>query len=98
MLLSEHVLAPRPGDTLVLRKMDAAVRTRAEAIARDLVETAKRHVGRPRGELEAALASVDAEARDTKVKAGLTKLLLDRCKFEAAPPAPPEALRAALFL
>jgi predicted nuclease of restriction endonuclease-like RecB superfamily len=97
MLLSEHVLAQRRGDTLVLRKFDAAARARAETIAHALVETAKRHVGRPRGELEAALAAVDAEARDAKVKAGLTKLLLDRCTFEAAPPVPPEELRAELF-
>jgi uncharacterized protein len=97
MLLSEHVLAQKRGDSLVLRKFDAAVRERAEAIAIGLVEATKRHVGRPRGELEAALAAVDSEARDAKLKAGLGKLVLDRCTFEADPPVPPQALREELF-
>ena len=97
MLLSEHVLAQRRGDKLVLRKFDAQARARAEAIATALVEIAKRHVGRPRGELESAMNAADAEARDAKVKAGLSKLILDRCTFEADPPVPPQELREELF-
>ncbi len=97
MLLSEHVLAQKRGDSLVLRKFDAAARARAELVAIGLVEATKRHVGRPRGELESALAAVDSEARDAKVKAGLTKLLIDRCTFEADPPLPPQALREEVF-
>jgi len=97
MLLSEHVLAQRRGDTLLLRSFDAKARARAEAIARDLVAIAKEAVGKTRGELESALAAVDAEARDAKVRAGLAKLVLDRCAFEQAPSVSPEELRAALF-
>lgn len=81
----------------MLRNIDADARARAKKIATALVAIAKSHVGGARGELEAALDSVDVEARDTKVKAGLVKLVIDRCEFEAAPPVPPEALRAKLF-
>ncbi|HEX4512473.1 MAG TPA: DUF790 family protein [Polyangiaceae bacterium] len=97
MLLSEHVLAQRRGETLVLRSFDAKARARADAIARDLVVIAKQSVGKTRGELESALGAVDAEARDAKVRAGLSKLVLDRCDFEQAPSVSPEELRAELF-
>ncbi len=97
MLLSEHVLAQRRGETLVLRSFDDKVRVRAEVIARDLVAIAKESVGKTRGELESALGAVDAEARDAKVRAGLSKLVLDRCAFEQADAVNPEELRAALF-
>lgn len=97
MLLSEHVLAQRRGDALVLRSFDAKARARADAIARDVVAVAKQSVGKTRGELESALGAVDAEARDAKVRAGLSKLVLDRCEFEQAPTVNPEELRAALF-
>jgi predicted nuclease of restriction endonuclease-like RecB superfamily len=97
MLLSEHVLAQRRGETLVLRSFDAKARARADAIARDVVAIAKDSIGKTRGELESALGAVDAEARDAKVRAGLAKLVLDRCVFEQAPTVNPEELRAALF-
>jgi predicted nuclease of restriction endonuclease-like RecB superfamily len=97
MLLSEHVLARRRDGKLLLRAMDARAVARAEAIAAELVAIARSHLGAPRGELEAALATASAEARDAKVKAGMTKLLLDRCIFDADPPAPPVELRAELF-
>ena len=97
MLLSEHVLAQRRGETLVLRSFDAKARARAEAIARDLVAVAKDAVGKTRGELESALGAVDAEARDVKVRAGMSKLVIDRCAFEQAPSVDPEELRVALF-
>jgi predicted nuclease of restriction endonuclease-like RecB superfamily len=94
MLLSEHVLAQRRDDRLVLRTFKPRDRERVEAVARELVGIAKSHLGAPRGELEAALAAIDGDA---KVKAGLTKLLVDRCAFDAEPPAPPAELRAELF-
>ncbi len=97
MILPEHVIAQRRSGALVLRQIDAAGRARAEKIATDLLAIAKRHVGESRGELEAAMDTVDADARDVKVKAGLIKLVLDRCTFEAEPPAPPEDLRAEIF-
>jgi predicted nuclease of restriction endonuclease-like RecB superfamily len=97
MLLSEHVLAQRRGDTLVLRSFDAKARARADAIAHDVVAVAKQSIGKTRGELESALGAVDAEARDAKVRAGLAKLVLDRCAFEQTEAVNPEELRTALF-
>jgi len=102
MLLPEHVIAQRRGGSLVLRAFDAGARARAEKIASELVAIAKSHVGASRGELEAALASADVDARDVKVKAGIAKLVLDRCAFDAEPEwlarvGSPEALRAEIF-
>lgn len=97
MLLSEHVLAQRRDGRLVLRSLDGKARARAEAMAHELVAVAKAHLGAPRGELESALAGVEAAGADAKIKAGLTKLLFDACTFESEPPAPPEDLRADLF-
>lgn len=97
MLLSQHVIAQRRSGRLVLRSFDGKARAQAETIAVELVAIAKSHLGAPRGELDAALATVDSQNADLKIKAGLTKLLLDRCAFEADPPAPPEELRAELF-
>jgi predicted nuclease of restriction endonuclease-like RecB superfamily len=98
MLLSEHVLAQRRKGELVLRTIDAETRVRAETMARELVAIAHSHLGASRGELEAALGAIDTLSKDIKIKAGLTKLLLDRCTFETAPPAPPETLRTDLFV
>ncbi|HEY1956930.1 MAG TPA: DUF790 family protein [Polyangiaceae bacterium] len=97
MLLSEHVLAQRRDGKLVLRAFDAKMRARAESMAGELVAIAKSHLGAPRAELETALAAVDAGNAEVKIRAGLTKLLLDRCTFESEPPMPPEELRAEIF-
>jgi len=96
MLLAEHVLAQRRDGRLVLRALKASDRAEIDAVAAELVAIAKSHLGAPRGELEAALAATDNET-SPKIKAGLTKLLLDGCVFEAEPPAPPDELRAELF-
>lgn len=97
MLLSEHVLAQRRDGKLLLRSFDGKMRARAEAMAGELVAIAKSHLGAPRAELESALAAIDAGNAEVKIKAGLTKLLLDRCAFESDPPLPPEDLRAEIF-
>ncbi len=97
MLLPEHVLAQRRGDRLVLRSIDAQTRTRALGLARELLAIVHSHLGAPRGELEAALSSAEALPKDVKVKAGLVKLIVDRCEFEAAPPVDPEELRREVF-
>lgn len=97
MLTSDLVPVRRRGAELQLVAFDAKRRERALALAEELVAIAKDHVGEPRGELEEALASVPAEARDEKLRAGLAKLTLDRCEFEAESTVDPVALRDALF-
>jgi predicted nuclease of restriction endonuclease-like RecB superfamily len=97
MLLTEHVLAQRRQGVLVLRAIDAATRARAETMAKELVAIAHSHVGATRGELEDALEASEALPKDVKIKAGLTKLVIDRCAFESEPLVDPLALRAELF-
>jgi predicted nuclease of restriction endonuclease-like RecB superfamily len=97
VLLAEHVLAQRRAGALVLRTLDAAARGRAEIMARELLAIAMSHVGASRGELEEALETVDALPKDVKIKAGLTKLVLDRCKLETENVVEPIALRSELF-
>ncbi len=98
MLLPEHVLAQRRKGELVLRTIDAATHARAETMAGELVAIAKSHLGASRGELETALGTVDVLAKDIKIRAGLTKLLLDECTFETEPAVPPAELRTELFV
>jgi uncharacterized protein len=97
MLLPEHVIATRRGDKLVLRKLDDATRARAALIAREMIAIASSHQGAPRADLETALESVEALPKDTRIKTGVKKLVLDRCTFEAAPPIDAEPLRMDLF-
>lgn len=97
MLLPEHVLAQKRGDNLVVRKLDDAARARAVAMASEMVGLVRSQLGAPRGEIEASLAAVDALAKDAKVKAGLAKLVLDRCAFESEAPFDVEHARREVF-
>lgn len=98
MLTSDLVPVRRKGAELQLVAMDAKKRGRALVIAEALVDIARSHVGEARGELEEALSQVPAEPRDEKLRAGLAKLVLDRCTFEAEAKVEPEEVRRALFL
>ncbi len=98
MLTSDLVPVRRRGAELQLVAIDAKKRTRALTIAEMLVDIARTHVGEARGDLEEALSQVPAEPRDEKLRAGLAKLVLDRCTFEAEAKLPPEDVRRALFL
>jgi predicted nuclease of restriction endonuclease-like RecB superfamily len=98
VLTADLVRARRKGDELVLVGLDDRARERASAIAEALLVEARAHVGRTRGELEEALAAVDVEARDERLKAGLAKLLDDRCEFESGDAEAAAGLRSALFL
>ncbi|CAN5818130.1 hypothetical protein BH09MYX1_BH09MYX1_11930 [soil metagenome] len=97
MLTSDLVPVRRRGAEIHLVAIDDKKRARALAIAEMLVDIAATHVGEPRGELEDALATVPAEARDEKLRAGLAKLVLDRCAFEAEAKRAPDEVRDALF-
>ena len=97
MLLPDHVMATRRGDKLIVRKLDADGRARAVGIASQLVGITLSHQGALRADYEAALAAVDIGSRDTRVRAGLTKLVLDRCTFESEPAVASELVRRELF-
>ena len=87
MLTADLVRARRRGDELVLIGLDADARGRAQAVAEAILDEVRERVGRTRDEIDEALAAIDVEPRDERLKAGLAKLVDDRCEFEidAAP-------------
>ena len=98
MLTADLVRARRRGDELLLVGLDAAARIRARSVAEAILDEARAHVGRSREELDLALGTIDVEPRDERLKAGLAKLVDDRCAFEADEKLDAPALRSALFL
>jgi predicted nuclease of restriction endonuclease-like RecB superfamily len=104
VLTADLVRARRRGEELVLIALDADARARAHAVAEAILGQAAEHVGQTRDELDEALSTIDVEPRDERLKAGLAKLVDDRCAFEiAGAPGPDESLdaaelRRALFL
>ena len=98
MLTADLVRARRRGDELVLVKLDAEGRARALAIAEAILGEARAHVGRTREELDEAVAAVGVEPRDERLKAGLAKLVDDRCDFAIDETVEAAELRSALFL
>lgn len=97
MLTADLVNARRRGGELHVAALDAAARARACTIARSLIETVGAHVGRTREEIVAALATIDVGPREQRTKAGLAKLVEDRCEFDADESLDPEALRRDVF-
>lgn len=97
MLTADLVSVRRKGDELLLRELDAKARERALEIPRALLPLAEAHVGRTREELEAALASVSVAARDVRLKAGLVKLIEDRCVFDEEEDVDPAEVREEIF-
>ena len=97
MLTADLVEVRRRGNDLSLRPLAEPERERGLALAEIYLGLVKAHLGRPRAELLEACRAVPAAAREKRLAAGLMKLCLDRCEFEAASPAPPEELRAELF-
>lgn len=100
MLTADLVNARRKGKELRLVALTEEARARALAMATAMVErlgVLQAEAGASRKDVEDALDAVEADARDQKLKAGLAKLCLDRCTFEAEPELPPEALRREVF-
>ncbi len=98
MLTADLVRAQRRGDELRLVKLDDAGRARALAIAETLVEMARAHVGHTREEWDEATSAIDVEPRDVRLKAGLAKLVEDRCTFAMDETVDAIELRRELFL
>src|SRR5271170_825693 len=63
-----------------------------------LITAAKAHVGCTREEWDAAKSAIDVEPRDQRLKAGLAKLVDDRCSFAADQTVDAVVLRRDLFL
>ncbi len=97
MLTADLVNARRKKGELVLATLSDEGRARATELAAQVVSIVEAHVGRTRGEVDTALAAIDAGARDRRLKDGLVKLALDRCEMDADVSVDPAALRKALF-
>jgi len=98
VLTPEHVRARREGTRLVLLELSAQKRARAAELAERLLERCRIGVGKPREEVERALAAEDVRASERRVAQGLAKLVLDGCVFEQAEGVEPSALRREVFL
>ncbi|HEV3194325.1 MAG TPA: DUF790 family protein [Polyangiaceae bacterium] len=97
MLTADLVHARRKGAELCLVGLDAARRVRAHALASELVEAAKQHVGRERAELVLALSAIPVGPREHRLKDGLAKLIEDRCEFDTTGGADPQTIRHEVF-
>lgn len=98
VLTADLVNARRRGAELRLVSLDARGRERAGAIGDALVAIAEAHVGRTREELVSALSAVEAAPREHRLRAGLMKLIEDRCEFDVGGDADPEAVRRDVFV
>ena len=97
MLTADLVNARRRGAELRLVSLDPQGRERARAIAEALLAIAAAHVGRTREDLAGAMSAVETGPREHRLRDGLVKLIEDRCEFDAAGEADPEAVRRDVF-
>jgi uncharacterized protein len=97
LLTADLAQVRRRGDRLLLRALTGDERIRALALAEAYLGLARAHLGSERGALMEALRQVPLSARERRLGAGLLKLVLDRCHFEAASTIDAPALRADLF-
>ena len=97
MLTADLVRAFRRKGELKLRRLDKDVRARAEEIAAEYLARAKACEGDTRATVDEAFDDVVVAAREQKLAAGIKKLVLDACRFEADLQADPVELRATLF-
>lgn len=97
MLGPELVRARRRGDQLELQKFPEKDRVRALEIAEDALAILSALPGSSQDEVTEALGTLDYEAREEKLVAGIRKLLLDEAEFGAEPSLEPVQLRKLLF-
>ena len=98
MLTADLVSARRRGGELCLVRLDESARSRARALAEQMLAVAVAHVGRSREELLAALGAIEIGPRELRLRAGFAKLIADRCEFETNDEADPESLRRDVFV
>ncbi|HEY2514568.1 MAG TPA: DUF790 family protein [Polyangiaceae bacterium] len=98
MLTADLVLARRRGTELRLVTLDDEGRGRARAIAERVVKATLAHVGRSREDLDDALEAIRVPAQEVRLRAGLAKLMTDRCTWDEDAGTAAPALRQALFV
>ena len=70
---------------------------RYRSTAATLIELFEDHLGKPKGELEAAIDDLTVDNTDYKIVQGLAKLLKDECEFEQQAAVDPREIRQRLF-
>jgi hypothetical protein len=97
MLTADLVRARRKQGKLEIAPLGERAAESAMEYARNYVAIAQGAVGATRGELEAQLDAIPIGGRDTKLAAGIRKLVLDRCDFESDDAISPIELRRRVF-
>jgi predicted nuclease of restriction endonuclease-like RecB superfamily len=103
LLTADLVRVYRRGTRLYLRALDRPAREAGAALAERFLTVIRSHPGQCREELElllkglSAAASAEQPKLDRRLVAGLLKLVLDRCEFDAAEDSDPTHLRRELF-
>lgn len=97
MLTADLVNARRRGDELHIIKLSEGARALALGLATDLLRVYRQGIGASREEIDGAAAQVPVDARAERLKAGLIKLLEDRCDWGAETALDPAALRDETF-
>jgi predicted nuclease of restriction endonuclease-like RecB superfamily len=98
MLSPEHVRVRRQGGELKLLGLDRELEARAVALAREVGDIAREHVGEAREDLERAWLGIECAPRERRLLSGLMKLVEDVSEFEMSEGVDPPALRSELFL
>ena len=98
MLSPEHVRVRRQGGELKLLALDPALFARAVAVAREISDIAREHVGKTRDELVRAWLSIEHAPRERRILSGLMKLAEDASEFDMPEGVDPPELRSEIFL
>jgi predicted nuclease of restriction endonuclease-like RecB superfamily len=97
MLTADHVRASQRAGHLKGRALAGPERARAEELAAGYIEIAADSVGAAHHELKDLWGAIEVPVKETKLAAGLLKLVEDACEFEAESPIEPRALRSEVF-
>ena len=97
MISPELVRARKRGDRLELLALTGRTRVEAERLADEISRALCQAQGRPEDEVETLLSEIDRPASAEKLFAGLSKVILDQCDFEAPLEVDAPELRRALF-
>ena len=98
MLSPEHVRVRRQGGELKLLGLDRELEARAVALAREVSDIAREHVGKAREDVVRAWLDIECAPRERRLLSGLMKLAEDGSDFEMPEGVDPPALRSEIFL
>ncbi|HEX6277502.1 MAG TPA: DUF790 family protein [Polyangiaceae bacterium] len=98
MLSPEHVRVRQKGGELKLLGFERGLEERAVALARDVLDIARQHVGQAREDVVRAWLAIEHAPRERRILNGLMKLVEDGSEFEMPEGVDCPALRSAVFL